>query len=53
MTREELVALRKEAHSRVERLRKVGDYGAGASDIRETAETQLKLIDHLLERMRS
>lgn len=52
MTRDEMVQLRKSTVERVERLRKVGDWGAGAADIRENAETNLKLIDHLLERMR-
>ena len=53
MTRAEMLELRKTAVERLDRLRKVGDWGAGASDIRETAEVQVKLIDHLLERMRS
>lgn len=53
MSREELLALRKSTFERVDRLRKTGDYGAGASDIRENAETLLKLIDHILERMRA
>lgn len=53
MTRAEMLDLRKTAFERLERLRKVGDWGAGASDIRENSETQLKLIDHLLERMRA
>ncbi len=52
MNREEIIALRKDLHARVERLRRTGDYGAGASDIRENAETLLKITDHLLERMR-
>lgn len=52
MSRDEMVALRKATFERVERMRKTGDYGAGAADIRENAEVQLKLIDHLLERMR-
>lgn len=52
MSREELVTLRKATYERVERMRKTGDYGAGASDIRENAEVLLKLTDHLLERMR-
>jgi hypothetical protein len=33
-------------------MRKIGDFAAGAADIRENAEVLLKLIDHLLERMR-
>ena len=52
MKREEMIVLRKEIFTMVERLRKVGDYGAGAADIRATAETVLKLIDHWLERMK-
>lgn len=53
MNREEMIELRKEAFKDVERMRKVGDYAAGAADIRNTAERQLELIDHLLERMRA
>lgn len=53
MSREELITLRKDTYERVERMRKTGDYGAGAADIRENAEVLLKLTDHLLERMRS
>lgn len=52
MTREEMIELRKATFERVERLRVIGDYGAGAADIRENAETLLKITDHLLERMR-
>lgn len=52
MNREELVVLRKETIARVERMRRTGDFAAGASDIRENGELLLKLIDHLLERMR-
>ena len=52
MKREELLDLRKATVERVDRLRKIGDYGAGAADIRENAETLLALIDHHLERMR-
>jgi hypothetical protein len=52
MTRQEMIELRKETFDRVERMRKIGDYGAGAADIRENAEVLLKLADHLLERMR-
>jgi hypothetical protein len=52
MTREEIVELRKETLTRVERMRKTGDYAAGASDIRENSEMLVRLIDHLLERMR-
>lgn len=52
MTREEIVELRKETLQRVERMRKVGDFSAGAADIRENGETLVKLIDHILERMK-
>ena len=52
MTRQEMIELRKATFASVERLRKTGDYGAGASDIRENAETNLKIVDHLLERLR-
>jgi hypothetical protein len=52
MNREEMAMLRKTMFAMVERLRKVGDYGAGAADIRLTAEVVLKLIDHWLERMK-
>ena len=52
MTRDEMVELRKLTFNRVKGLRHVGDYGAGAIDIRENAEALLKLMDHLLERMR-
>lgn len=53
MTREEIVEQRKATFDRVERMRHIGDYAAGAADIRENAEILLKLFDHLLERMRS
>lgn len=52
MTREELIAARKEIFQRVERMRRTGDFAAGASDIRDNAEALLKIYDHLLERMR-
>lgn len=52
MTKEEIIELRKATFARVERMRKTGDYAAGASDIRENGEALLKLMDHLLERMR-
>ena len=52
MTREEIIELRKATFARVERMCKTGDYAAGASDIRENGEALLKLMDHLLERMR-
>jgi hypothetical protein len=50
MDRRELLALRKSVFERVERCKAIGDYGAGAKDIREGAEDTLKLIDHLLEK---
>lgn len=52
MTRDEIVELRKETVARVERMRRIGDYSAGASDIRENGEVLLKLIDHLLGRVK-
>ncbi len=51
-TREELLKLRQETFEQVERLRKTGDYGAGASDIRKNAETLLVLIEDRLETKR-
>ena len=53
MTKQEMLDLRAQVVERVERLRRIGDYGAGAADIRDNAESMLKLIDHLLERMRA
>jgi hypothetical protein len=52
MTRQELIELREVTEARVERMRKIGDYQAGAADIRENAEALLLLIDDRLERMR-
>lgn len=52
MKREEMIELRKALVARLERLRQVGDWGAGASDIRDNAEATLRIYDHLLERMR-
>lgn len=52
MTRQEMTELRKTLFERIERMRRTGDYAAGASDVRDNAEIELKLIDHLLERMR-
>jgi len=53
MTRPEMIALRKELFDQVAHLRKVGDYGAGAGDIRALAEALLKIADHMLEKMRA
>jgi hypothetical protein len=50
--REDLIDIRKQLFPRLERMRHIGDYGAGAPDIRETAEVLLRIIDHLLERTR-
>lgn len=50
--REELLAARKAHFERLERMRAVGDYFAGAADIRNNAETILTVIDKLLERMK-
>lgn len=52
MSRDEMLAMRKETIAQLEEMRRAGDYGAGAAWNRATAERQLKLIDHLLERMR-
>lgn len=52
MTKDEMIELRKRTFARVERMRKVGDFAAGASDIRENAEALLAIIDHNLERMK-
>ncbi len=49
-SREELLELRKKTLQRVERMRKIGDFGAGASDIRENGEALLLLIEDQLER---
>lgn len=51
-SRDELVQLRKEAVEHVERLRHIGDYGAGAADIRKLAERVLVLIEDRLETKR-
>jgi hypothetical protein len=48
--RDELIEIRKEHFELLAKLRQVGDYGAGAADTRQMAETMLKLIEHLLER---
>ena len=50
MKRDELLELRRETIARAERMRGVGDYAAGASDIRENCEALLRIIDHLLEK---
>jgi hypothetical protein len=52
MSREEMLEMRKEAIKHLEEMRRAGDYGAGAAWARATAERQLKLIDHLLEKLR-
>ena len=52
MTREELVEIRKESIKQLDEMRKAGDFGAGAAWNRATAERQLKIIDHLLEKAR-
>lgn len=53
MDRHEMLELRKTTVERVERMRREGDYAAGAKDNRENTESLLKLIEHLLEKMRS
>ncbi len=52
MTREELVELRNSLQAQAERLRAIGDYGAGAADIRDVVEAVLKIAQHLADRMR-
>lgn len=52
MTREEMVDMRKDVIKDLTAMRQAGDFAAGANWNRATAERQLKLIDHLLERMR-
>lgn len=51
LIREELVLLRTGLFPRIERMRQTGDYGAGASDIRETSEALLNVIDILIEQI--
>lgn len=51
-SKEELLKLREEAVVRVEKLRHVGDYGAGAADIRAIAEALVVLIEDRLENKR-
>lgn len=51
-SRDELVKMREEAVEHVERLRMVGDWGAGAADIRKIAERVLVLIEDRLETKR-
>jgi len=50
--RDDMVAMRERIFARVENMRRIGDYSAGAADIREIAEGVLKTIDVLLERMK-
>jgi hypothetical protein len=50
--RDDLIDIRKQLFPRLERMRHLGDYGAGAADNRENAEILLRLIDHFLERTR-
>jgi hypothetical protein len=52
MTREEIIELRKATFARVVAGLAHAIDAAGASDIRENGEALLKLMDHLLERMR-
>ena len=47
-----MVAMRKEVIAQLDEMRKAGDFGAGAAWNRATAERQLKIIDHLLEKLR-
>lgn len=52
MNRDEVVERRKDVLKRAERQRNIGDYAAGAADIRENTEDILRLYDHILERMK-
>ena len=52
MSRDEMIAMRKEAIKDLTEMRQAGDFAAGAAWNRATTERQLKIIDHLLERMR-
>lgn len=52
MTRDEVLALRDDLQRRFAALKAVGDYGVGASDIRDNTEATLKVVQHLLDRMR-
>lgn len=52
MSRDEIIELRKSTLDRLVVMRRTGDFAAGAADNRENTEALLKLIDHLLERMR-
>lgn len=52
MSREEMIEMRKDVIKDLTEMRHAGDFAAGANWNRATAERQLKLIDHLLERMR-
>lgn len=50
MNKDELIELRKKTFARVERMRKEGDYAAGAADNRENAEAILAMLDDTIER---
>jgi hypothetical protein len=50
--RDELIQLRKEHFARLERMRQLGDYDAGAADSRWNAEVILTILDDMLERAR-
>ncbi len=50
--RDDMVALRNAFFERLEHMRRIGDYSAGAADIRETGEAIIKILDHILERMK-
>lgn len=52
MTRAELVEHRNQLQRVVEERRRLGDYDASAGTIRFLAESQLKLADHILSRMK-
>lgn len=50
--RDNLVEIREAVFRDLAEMRRLGDYGAGASHIREMGEALLKLLDLMLERAR-
>ena len=52
MTRDDLLALRKELIETVTQCRSLGDYDANAPFIRLSLEASLALVEHALEQMR-
>lgn len=52
MTRDELLKLRKDLFEKHEALQRLGDFDANAANVRMLMATNLKLVDHLLEKSR-